>query len=69
MLYSQTTSKAVFWRMKQVVSVQALEAVLAAAQRPPSNEDSRVDARRHSAFQAKLRYQPAADEIHSDRQQ
>jgi hypothetical protein len=35
--------------MKQVFVGSALEAVLAAAQRPPSNEDSRSDARRHSA--------------------
>src|SRR5207249_835848 len=39
----QTSSKAVFRRNEQVFSGEALEAVLAAAQRPPSNEDSRTD--------------------------
>src|SRR5713101_4873882 len=39
----QTSSKAVFRRNEATLSGKALEAVLAAAQRPPSNEDSRTD--------------------------
>jgi len=40
----QTSSKAVFWRSEASFAATALEAVLAAAQRPPSNEDSLIRA-------------------------
>ena len=40
---SPRAAKAVFWRNEASFSGEALEAVLAAARRPPGNEDSRTD--------------------------